>query len=138
LTELRSQRDKIVGSLITSESEIAQINKSITEEKKRMNSLTATQEKSNIIAAYRRILDPKTGIADYLLKKSRFYLEDVVNLILGECRALFRIIHISDEFELSISSNNQLKKHNFGQLISASLGSGYQKFTLSLALRSAL
>ncbi|RHZ35300.1 metallophosphoesterase [endosymbiont GvMRE of Glomus versiforme] len=136
LAELRLQRDKIMNFVATTESEIKRIDKSLEEERKRINLLTETQEKINIITAYRGILNPKTGIADYLLKKSRFYLEDAVNSVLGECRALFQV-YISDEFELSISSNNHSQQQS-KKLLSAKLGSGYQKFVLSLVFRTAL
>lgn len=136
LVELRSQRDKIMGKVAASEAEVSRIDNSIVEEKKRMSSLTASQEKINIITAYRKILDPKTGIADYLLKKSRVYLEKTVNSVLGECGALFRF-YINDEFELNIFSNSQSDQHS-EKLLSATLGSGYQKFVLSLAFRAAL
>jgi DNA repair exonuclease SbcCD ATPase subunit len=136
LIDLRSQRDKIMGLVVASEAEISRIDKSITEEKKRIDLLTTTQEKINIITAYRKILDPKTGIADYLLKKSRSYLEETVNSVLGECSALFRV-YINDEFELNISSNSHSEQHS-EKFLSATLGSGYQKFVLSLAFRAAL
>lgn len=136
LVELRLQRDKIMNLVAAAEAEIGRIDKSLEEEKKRINSLTESQEEINIIAAYRGILNPKTGIADYLLKKSRSYLEDAVNFVLGECRTSFQA-YISDEFELSISSNNRSQQYS-EKLLSATLGSGYQKFVLSLAFRTAL
>jgi DNA repair exonuclease SbcCD ATPase subunit len=136
LIELRSQRDQFMISAATSEAEVARIDESITEEKKRKKSLAITQEKINIIKAYRKILDPKTGIANYLLKKSQSYLEETVNSVLEECGALFRA-YINDEFELNISSSNQPEQRS-ENFLSATLGSGYQKFVLSLAFRAAL
>jgi DNA repair exonuclease SbcCD ATPase subunit len=137
LTKLRSQRDETVGSVASLEAEIIRIDKGLEEEKRRINSLNETQEQINIVVAYRSILDPKTGIANYLLKKSRSYLEKAVNSVLGECRAPFRV-YISDELELSISSASLSSQHYSEKLLSATLGSGYQKFVLSLAFRTAL
>jgi len=137
LTELRSQRDETVGAVASSEAEIMRIDKDLEKEKKRISLLNEAQEQIAIVAAYLSILDPKTGIADYLLKKSRSYLEEAVNSVLGECKASFRV-YISDEFELSISSASLSSRQYSEKLISATLGSGYQKFVLGLAFRTAL
>ncbi|CAJ0749013.1 23663_t:CDS:10 [Entrophospora sp. SA101] len=136
LTDLGSQRDKTMGQIASAEAEVKRLNKSLVEETKRKDLLTETQEKINIITAYRKILDPKTGIADYLLKRSRAYLEEAVNSVLGECSTNFRV-YINEEFELSTSVNNQSEQGS-EVFLSATLGSGYQKFVLSLAFRKAL
>ncbi|CAH1755700.1 6708_t:CDS:2 [Entrophospora sp. SA101] len=135
LNNLRSQRDQVKNLAASSEAEINRLNERLEEEKKRKISLNEVQEEINLITAYRKILDSKTGIANYLLKRSRSYLEEVVNSVLEECGATFKV-YISEEFELNISAN--YLEVNSEILLSASLGSGYQSFVLSLAFRTAL
>ncbi|CAG8669528.1 4849_t:CDS:2, partial [Ambispora gerdemannii] len=105
LTDLRLQRDQTVGIIASLDAEVGRLSQALVEETQRVHLLTETQEKINLITTYRKILDPKTGIADRLLKRSRAYLEAAVNSVLGECGASFRL-HINEELELNTTTNN--------------------------------
>jgi len=126
-------RDDVIGSISSSNDKIIQLKNLLKEELKRSEEIIENQKNLEIINSYRKILDPKTGIADKLLKKSCFYLEDEVNSVLEECNASFKV-KISEEFEL----RTIFKVGEEETEISARLSSGYQKFVLSLAFRTAL
>ncbi len=102
-------------------------------EKKRSKQLSSKQSELELISTYRKIIDPRTGLADRLLKRSVFYLQNVVNSVLSECGASFSI-YFTEDFEIKtvVGIGKQLS------VIPSKLSSGYQKFVLSLAFRSAL
>ena len=131
--ELTAIRDHAIMEKTLSENKLTSLSSALSAEEVRSRKLTAIQKKTAILAAYRKILDPKVGIADYLLRKSCYFLENEVNSILTDCSASFKII-INEEFELETVSiaNRETKK------VSAKLSSGYQKFVLGLAFRSSL
>lgn len=133
LNKFLNDRDKSVGLLSSLKDNLIRLNECLKYEIKRECELNNFQEKSEIISYYRKILDPKTGIADQLLKKSRFYLEDEVNSVLFDCNANFKV-SINEDFELS----TVFDANGDETIVSAKLSSGYQKFVLSLAFRTAL
>lgn len=84
-----------------------------------------------VCAAYRKILHPKTGIGAMLLKKAVEGINSKINNALKHMEATFHI-KLSMDYEMELVDNVE------NITISPSLGSGYQKFVLSLATRWAL
>ncbi|WNE41442.1 MAG: 3',5'-cyclic adenosine monophosphate phosphodiesterase CpdA [Mycoplasmataceae bacterium] len=133
LNKLLNDRDNSIGLLSSLKDNLIRLDECLKYEIRRENELADFQEKSEILSSYRKILDPKTGIADQLLKKSRFYLEDEVNSVLFDCNANFKV-SINEDFEL----NTVFDVDGDETVVSSKLSSGYQKFVLSLAFRTAL
>lgn len=131
--ELLQERDYAIMQKTLFENKLSLLSNALIAEESRSRKLTAIQKKTAVLAAYRKILDPKVGIADYLLRKSCYFLENEVNSILTDCSASFKIV-INGDFELeTVSIANRETK-----TVSAKLSSGYQKFVLGLAFRSSL
>jgi hypothetical protein len=99
------------------------------ESTRRLKHLEATKNQC-IYKLYKNILKPNDGIGDKLLECGRTALENGINAGLVEFGAKFTI-RIASDYNIYLSNK-------VGVELSISLGSGYQKFVLSLAARLAI
>lgn len=108
---------------------IAKLESETEFENTRQAQLEEATETHRVLKAYRMVLKPNGGIGDKLLEQARITLENKINDGLVELGAKYRI-SITDDYDvLIINADGNLP---------ASLGSGYQKFVLSLATRLAI
>jgi DNA repair exonuclease SbcCD ATPase subunit/DNA repair exonuclease SbcCD nuclease subunit len=98
-------------------------------ENKRLEKFIPLAKKLEILKTYRTILKPVGGIGDVLLERGRKILIIQINNALLELGAIFEV-DINSNYEVYIKSPNSL--------LPSGLGSGYQKFVLSLAARLAI
>jgi DNA repair exonuclease SbcCD ATPase subunit/predicted phosphodiesterase len=110
--------------------EITQKTAELQYEVARFESLSDATTESMTLKSYRAVLRPAGGIGDKLLDRGRALLESKINDGLRELGAKFGI-GIDAEYNVNISMPHD-------KTLPASLGSGYQKFVLSLAARLAI
>jgi len=119
---------------------------------------TERSRQHEIAVAYRKVLDPRKGIAATLLSQARGEIAMAADAVLSDCDASFRV-EISDDFGVNLRDFDARWSADVrpGEPLTsagaaivgaadvrsspplpAELGSGYQRFVLSLAFRIAL
>jgi len=98
-------------------------------ENARLEKFIPLSKKLEILKSYRTILKPVGGIGDVLLERGRKILIIQINNALLELGAIFEV-DINPNYDVYIKSPNSI--------LPSGLGSGYQKFVLSLAARLAI
>jgi DNA repair exonuclease SbcCD ATPase subunit len=130
INELKMDLNKVINELNTIKSEPEKIvDKTQFDNISQKFKQTITDKKLEILKAYRTILKPVGGIGDVLLERGRKILIIQINNALLELGAIFEI-DINSNYEVYIKSPNSI--------LPSGLGSGYQKFVLSLAARLAI
>jgi DNA repair exonuclease SbcCD nuclease subunit len=110
--------------------EVARLQQELAQESARAVRYEAALAQQAALKAYRAVLRPAGGIGDRLLDRGRAALNRQVNLALRELGARCEA-EINEDYSVSIRTSE-------GDWLPASLGSGYQKFVLSLAARLAV
>lgn len=110
--------------------EIERLRHNLAQESIRAEHYHKTSKKYDALKSYRAILRPTGGIGDRLLEKGRSALESQINSSLRELGAHF-CIELKPDYDIAIKVENS-------NWIPVSLGSGYQRFVLSLAGRLAI
>lgn len=110
--------------------EVARLQQELAQESARAVRYEAALARQAALKAYRAVLRPAGGIGDRLLDRGRAALNRQVNLALRELGARCEA-EINEDYSVSIRTSE-------GDWLPASLGSGYQKFVLSLAARLAV
>ena len=116
---------------IASAREISRLSAEIKFEHDRSIKYQKAVKRQAILKAYRAILRPNGGIGDHLLERGRAAITRCINAALLELGARF-IIEITPEYDVKQCNADSIN------WLPASLGSGYQKFVLSLAARLAI
>lgn len=129
-TDAAAQLTTLQNSAAQRTKEIAQHTIELKHEVSRSESLLAATTESLTLKSYRSVLRPAGGIGDKLLDRGRALLENKINDGLRELGAKFGI-GIDAEYNVNINMPQD-------KTLPASLGSGYQKFVLSLAARLAI
>jgi DNA repair exonuclease SbcCD ATPase subunit/UDP-2,3-diacylglucosamine pyrophosphatase LpxH len=112
--------------------EIARLQQELTREMERAAQYREASSRHAALKAYRAVLRPVGGIGDRLLERGRAALDRQLNGALRELGARF-VVKLGEDYDVSIQSLVDSQA-----LLPASLGSGYQKFVLSLAARLAI
>jgi DNA repair exonuclease SbcCD nuclease subunit len=93
----------------------------------------------DIVLAYRKILDPKSGLASSLLADARSTVDAEINSALRQAEADFAVelgadysIVLADDAQAGTATSAPARR------VPAAMGSGYQHFILDLASRMAL
>ena len=127
LTEKISQMQKEENY---SSKEVARLSSEVDYESNRRLKHSESAKNQCIFKLYKNILKPNDGIGDKLLECGRAALENGINAGLVEFGAKFTI-RIASDYNIYLSNK-------VGAELAISLGSGYQKFVLSLAARLAI
>jgi DNA repair exonuclease SbcCD ATPase subunit/DNA repair exonuclease SbcCD nuclease subunit len=110
--------------------EIERLKHNLAQESTRAEYYHKTSTKYETLKSYRAVLRPTGGIGDRLLERGRNALESQINSSLRELGARF-CIELKSDYDIAIKVENS-------NWLPVSLGSGYQRFVLSLAGRLAI
>jgi len=130
IVEVEQQLTAANKSAAAHRGKAAQLGFDLKAEETRAGEHAAAVAKQEVLDAYRRVLNPTKGIADYLLEQVRLAYQRRVSEALRELGAEFEV-----EIREDYSAWARLAR---GSWISASSTSGYQKFAMSLAMRLAV
>ncbi|MFA6166451.1 MAG: metallophosphoesterase [Gemmatimonadaceae bacterium] len=126
----REDHRAAASALAADEWELGKLTQEAAVEESRAAAAATAEARHRTLKAYRAVLRPNGGIADRLLEQSRAALERRINDGLRELGA---------RFEAQITPEYEVEQRMVGDdWLPASLGSGYQKFVLSLAARLAI
>ena len=114
--------------------EIARLTFELSFEQDRSTQLADAASRHGALKAYRMILRPTGGIGDRLLERGRAAISRQINEALRELGAKFES-DLTAEYSVRIRPRANEQEAPW---LPASLGSGYQKFVLSLATRLAV
>jgi len=112
--------------------EIARLTEDLNREEARSLAHDIASRRQGAMRAYRAVLRPSGGIADALLERGRAALGREINAALRELGAQFSAT-ITKKYDVTVTAWTAK-----APTLPASLGSGYQKFVLSLAARLAI
>jgi DNA repair exonuclease SbcCD ATPase subunit len=118
------------ASLAAADRDLARARLTLDREVAASAQLLEASRRHAVLKAYRAALRPEGGIGDRLLEQGRAALEFGINAALRELGARFRAF-VEPSYEVCIDAPGD-------QRLPSSLGSGYQKFVLSLAARLAV
>jgi DNA repair exonuclease SbcCD ATPase subunit len=117
---------------LASERDIARLRLELAHESARAAQYRVAASRRAALKAYRAVLRPSGGIGDRLLERGRAALTRQIDGALRELGARFTA-EITPEYDVRLRP-----REGAADWLPASLGSGYQKFVLSLAARLAI
>jgi hypothetical protein len=124
-----AHRSRAAHTVAVAASAVERLRAELATEEERAERFHTASARAAAFKAYRAVLRPVGGIGDRLLERARGALEAYINAAARELGAAFRV-GLEPDYGVRIITDTIS--------VPASLGSGYQRFVLSLAARWAL